>query len=394
MQFFVGKGGVGKSTLAAATAQRAAHLQARVLLVSIDQAHSLADVLQVPVSGGDREPVENRWEAIELDTLSLVAGWLEKFAHVAAAGPDHDHGVQFGVLEPEEVIGLPGAQEVLALHRIAQYARSGEYDLIVVDCPAGADSMRILAAPAMIADYLERVWPRHSRMLALSGTDSRAVLLVSAVEQLAAALAEIRALLGDRTRTSLRVVTTARAVVHIHTRRLLAVAALSALRVDAIIVNHAGAPGSTRGQENQSEVSSQLTAELGSAAPGAAVLCAPHLDSEPVGLPDLSRIASLLYPAGSDAVTALGEDVPPVEVVRESGSGTESVYALRVHLPLVDPATLTLGRVEDDLIAGAEGARRRIRLAAVLQRCVVSGAELDGTALIVRFTPDPQAWPQ
>jgi len=69
------------------------------------------------------------------------------------------------------------------------------------------------------------------------------------------------------------------------------------------------------------------------------------------------------------------------------------VYTMRMYLPLVNPSTLTLGRVEDDLVVGAEGVRRRVRLASVLRRCVVAGAELDGSDLVVRFTPDPQVWP-
>ena len=61
---------------------------------------------------------------------------------------------------------------------------------------------------------------------------------------------------------------------------------------------------------------------------------------------------------------------------------------------MVDPASLSLGRAEDDLIVGADGVRRRLRLAPVLKRCMVSGAELDGTSLLVRFVPDPQVWPK
>jgi arsenite/tail-anchored protein-transporting ATPase len=81
-------------------------------------------------------------------------------------------------------------------------------------------------------------------------------------------------------------------------------------------------------------------------------------------------------------------------VLRESGTGLQSVYALRMHLPVVDAATLRLGRVEDDLIVGADGVRRRVRLAPVLRRCTVDGAELDDGYLVVRFRPDPRLWAQ
>ncbi|NLG55889.1 MAG: ArsA family ATPase, partial [Rhodococcus sp.] len=96
----------------------------------------------------------------------------------------------------------------------------------------------------------------------------------------------------------------------------------------------------------------------------------------------------------SGAAIMLGTDIPPVQVTHESGTGVDSVFAFRMHLPIVNPATLTLGRVEDSLVVGAEGVRRRIPLAAVLRRCIVAGAELDVTDLVVRFVPDQQVWPQ
>jgi arsenite-transporting ATPase len=80
-------------------------------------------------------------------------------------------------------------------------------------------------------------------------------------------------------------------------------------------------------------------------------------------------------------------------VDRESGSGLESVYRLRLQLPQVDSGALTLGRVDDDLIIGAAVMRRRVRLASVLRRCIVTDAQLRGSELTVRFRPDPEVWP-
>lgn len=70
------------------------------------------------------------------------------------------------------------------------------------------------------------------------------------------------------------------------------------------------------------------------------------------------------------------------------------MYALRIPLPLVDPASITLGRVDDDLLIGAAGVRRRLTLASVLKRCDTDGADLEGDDLVVRFRPDPQVWPR
>ena len=79
--------------------------------------------------------------------------------------------------------------------------------------------------------------------------------------------------------------------------------------------------------------------------------------------------------------------------MHESGTGLKSVYRWDVALPLVDPQSVDLGRVDDDLIVSAAGMRRRLRLPSVLRRCTVTGARLDDGALSVRFAPDPAVWP-
>jgi arsenite-transporting ATPase len=80
-------------------------------------------------------------------------------------------------------------------------------------------------------------------------------------------------------------------------------------------------------------------------------------------------------------------------VDRESGSGLDAVYRLRLELPQVDSSALSLGRVGDDLIVGVGAMRRRVRLASVLRRCIVIGAQLRGSELTVRFRPNPEVWP-
>ncbi|MCQ4119020.1 ArsA family ATPase [Rhodococcus tibetensis] len=401
VQFFVGKGGVGKTTLAAATAQAAAHSGSRTLLVSLDQAHSLADVLGIG-SARDLVSVADRLDVLELDTLALLEARFRSVSALLAAAGNHDHGAQLSALEPEELTGLPGVQDVLGLGEIVGFATGGRYDTVVVDCPPTADALRTLAAPAMTLDYIERVWPQHRRIIALVGTDPRLVMLVSLLEQVVSAVAEVRALLTNRPKTTVRLVTTPERVVLTETRRTLAAAALSDLRVDAILVNNllpqfdsaseGDGPGVvwlTRRRALQQRVLAELTTSVGATV----IRSVTRSVTEPVGLADLGGIARELYADDADAVAVLGKNPPAVRVGLESGAGVDSVYTMRMYLPLVNPSTLTLGRVEDDLVVGAEGVRRRIRLASVLRRCVVAAAELDGSDLVVRFTPDPQVWP-
>ncbi|WP_067547324.1 ArsA family ATPase [Nocardia crassostreae] len=152
-----------------------------------------------------------------------------------------------------------------------------------------------------------------------------------------------------------------------------------------------------------------VVAELRERMRGVAVQVVGHAGAEPVGLEALRALSCAVDASGDwvgqRAVPMLGSDADGVlstpgtgiagPVVRlESGTGVHSVFAMRMHLPVVDPSTLQLGRVEDDLIVGADGVRRRLRLAPVLRRCTVDAAELDGDQLVIRFRTDPEVWPK
>ena len=119
------------------------------------------------------------------------------------------------------------------------------------------------------------------------------------------------------------------------------------------------------------------------------LVLAPHLAGEPIGPKALGQLL--------DSVRRRDGSPPPGPlrpvVDRESGSGLDAVYRMRLELPQVESGALTLGRVDDDLIIGVAGMRRRVRLASVLRRCTVLDAALRGNELTVRFRPNPEVWP-
>lgn len=177
ISLFVGKGGVGKSTLATATAVRDAQAGQRVLIVSTDQAHSTGDVLGIELAPtGERAPTRvladmdagsdtgGLLDALALDTLALLeARWVEVAETLSARFGESD----LGSVAPEELSALPGIQEVLGLYEVGELAESGQWDHVVVDCASTADALRMLTLPETFGLYLERAWPRHRR---LSGT--------------------------------------------------------------------------------------------------------------------------------------------------------------------------------------------------------------------------------
>lgn len=403
--FFVGKGGVGKSTLASATAVRAALDGQRVLAVSTDQAHSLGDVLGVPVAPGTgAEPVRilteeggGHLDALALDTLALLeTAWRAAAPVLAARFPESD----LNDLAPEELSALPGVQEVLGLRAVADLAASGRWDYLVVDCASTADALRMLTLPAAFADYVERCWPRHRRLSAPL-EDIRTAATVALVEAVTAGIESLAELLSDDERVGAHLVLTPERVVSAEASRTLGSLALMGVPVAELIVNQVLFQDDSFEYRNLPEhpafdwyaarIAEQQTVleELAGNIGDVALMMIPHLAGEPIGP---KALAQLLDEARRRDGSQPPAPLRPV-VDRESGYGLDAVYRLRLELPQVDAGALSLGRAGDDLIIGVAGLRRRVRLASVLRRCVVSDAALRGTELTVRFRPDPDVWP-
>lgn len=416
-----------------------------MLLASLDQAHSLGDALDFrfshdPGTVAGIVRIAPRLDVVELDSLALLEDRFGEISTMLAAGGSHSHplGLDPAALDPAELTGLPGVQELLMLTELAAFAEDADWNVLVVDCPPSADMLRIVTAPQTLLDYLERLWPPHARAMSMGGFDPRRAVLAATVERIVTAVTRVRDLLADHDRTGLRLVTVPERVAVAETRRVRSAAALLGLRLDAVVVNKvlpaAPAPAGPleaahpavhwylNRRADQLAVIDRLRAEFDDVA----VLVTAHAGAEPVGPDALSAVTALSWhdytgdahpvtgrrPHGGSAPGADpggngrddgadGDETPTRVDVRsgepvvrwESGTGVDSVYALWMRLPVVDPATLRLGRVEDDLIVGADGVRRRVRLAPVLRRCTVEDAELDTGCLVVRFRPDPALWP-
>ncbi|MEV0080619.1 ArsA family ATPase [Nocardia neocaledoniensis] len=405
VELFVGKGGVGKTTLACATGLAHARAGLRVLIASLDQAHSLGDALGVrfphdpgTVTGVAR--VAPGLEAIEIDSLALLEDRFRDVVGMLERGGGHDHGIDLAALDPAELTGLPGVQELLMLVEIAQFAEEDDWDVVIVDCPPSADMLRIVTAPDTLLTYLDRLWPRHTRAMSAIGPDLRKAVLAATVERIVGAVTRVRDLLADPARTSARLITGPEQVAVAEARRVRSAAALLGLRLDAVVVNKVLAPVPPPGESahpavhwylNRRAEQLEVVARLHEQLTDVPILLAQHAGTEPVGVNALVAFSYSLDTRPGPA--ARGADSGEPMVRWESGSGVDSVYAMRMRLPVVDPGTLRLGRVEDDLIVGADGVRTRVRLAPVLQRCIVAGAELDDGHLVVRFRPDPRVWP-
>jgi arsenite-transporting ATPase len=386
---FTGKGGVGKSTVAAASAVRAARSGRKVLALSADSAHSLGDALGVEV-GHEPVEVETGLFVAHVDAQRrFERSWREVQDYLLsvldAAGVDE--------IAAEELTVLPGAEEVLALLELRDQARSGRWDAVVVDCAPTAETLRLLALPEALGWYMDRVFPLERRLMRamrpvlgkVAGVPMPRDRVFDAVERLHRELLEVREVLGAAG-SSVRLVLTPESVVVAEARRTWTSLSLYGYRVDAVVANRvfpAGDADDWRAGWVEAQ-QAQLADVRASFAPLPVLECA-YGRREPVGLAALDALATATYGELDPLAEPTTED--PMTVER---SGDELVLVLA--LPLAQRGDVGLARVGDDLVLTVDGHRRVLALPSALRRCQVVGAGLRDGRLRVRFEPHPQAW--
>ncbi|HKS48643.1 MAG TPA: ArsA family ATPase [Amycolatopsis sp.] len=374
LRLFTGKGGVGKTTLAAATAAGLAARGRKTLVVSTDPAHSLGDTFARRLTPEPTE-VDSCLSGAQVDSRGLVdATWQELRGKLRSALS----GAGLDALEAEELTVLPGVDELLALTEVQRLAETGRWDTVVVDCGPTAETLRLLSLPEAVSGYLNRMFGWQAK-LAARGT-------VEAVKRLAAHLESLRALLTDAERTAVRLVCTPERVVVAETHRTLSALALRGIRVDGVIVNRLlPAPRGWRGpaaswlRARRGQQDAVLAELAGSGL--ASFARVEHRAIEPVGLDALREIAAELY-GDADPLSDNGSDPVPLLQISEVDGG----YQLRVALPLGRDAEVELARVDDDLAITVDGFRRLVPLPEQVRACRITGAESGPRGLVVSFT--------
>lgn len=377
-----GKGGVGKTTVSAATALASADQSARTLLVSTDAAHSLGDVLGVRL-GPDPTSVAPNLDALHLEgKCELERSWaaIANYLRRVVGRTEIDH------LHAEELLVLPGLDQLLALARLRSLAAEGRWDAIVVDCAPSADSLRLLALPDVLGFYLERLfgrggtlggWTRRrlERALAVPVPDDE--VLVS-VADLADEIKSIGALLKTADTTA-RIVVTPEQVVVAEGQRTLTYLALYGYCVDAVVVNRVlgndlvGTPLAHWIDAQQRQLK-----EIEAAFQPLPRLLLRHTGTEPIGLAQLRELGSELY-RDSDPLARLSAS-PALEIVTSDG---ESI--VRVPIGGIDRADIGVERLPGELVITLAGQRRVVSLPEGLRDQVVRRAGVADAHLEVVF---------
>ena len=383
---FTGKGGVGKTTTAAATALRCADSGLRTIVLSTDPAHSLADAYALELGDTPVEIVANLWgqqldtQARMEDTWVEIQAWLMQvfeWAGVAA-------------IEAEELAVIPGLDEIFSLSDIKSYADSGDWDVVVVDCAPTADTLRLLSLPEILRWYMDRVFPMSRKLnKVVSPLLGRVAGLPTPGDEVFGSAAKfydrldgVRELLCDTEQTSVRLVVNPERLVVAEARRTHTYLSLFGYRVDAVVANRLLPEAVTDPwfAEWKARHVEHLTAIEEGFAP-LPILRAELAADELVGVDALRGFAESLY--GDLDPAALLHPGEPMQVVRDGNS-----YELILELPFADKDDLELGRRNDELLIRVGSYRRALLLPDSLRRRPVGAASLRDGRLRVTFVGD------
>ncbi len=377
---YTGKGGVGKTSVAAATARRCAAAGLRTVVLSTDPAHSLSDSLEAPL-GSEPTEVDRNLFGQELKAQEemerhwgAVAEWLGRLLG--------DQGVDR--ISAEELTVPPGMDELFSLLQIKQHHDADEFDVVIVDCAPTGETLRLLSFPDVCRWWLEKVFPWQGKLMAAARPLARGVPLPGPavfddVERLVRNLVDMNAILRDGARTSVRLVMNPDRMVVRESMRTFTYLNLYGYLTDAVVVNRvlpeAAAEGYFAAWRDAQQEHMELVRSAFAPVP---VLTAPWLPTEVSGPALLDELGAAVFD-GADAAAVLHGELAQ-ELTARNGHAR-----LRLPLPLAERGDIELKKIGLEVVVRVAGQKRTIILPPSLAEYETSGARFADGALEVDF---------
>lgn len=381
---FTGKGGVGKTSVAAATALAAAGRGLRTLIMSTDPAHSLADSFDQGL-GSEPTLVRDGLWGQQIDVQQrLEESWREISSYAVSVL----EWAGMSGIEAEELTIIPGLDELFGLADLKRHHDSGAYDLVIVDCAPTGETLRLLSLPEVLSWYIERIFPVErkvvkairpvlNRMKSLPPIASDDVF--GAVERFYRRIEGIKEILTDSAVTSVRLVVNPEKMVISEARRTFTYLSLFQYRVDAVVVNRlipddVSDPYFDRWKSIQAE---HLETIENSFSP-VPILKARLFDREMVGTELLSTLAAEIYRESDPSAVLFSEETMRV-------SRRDDGYELRLRIPFAERGDVELMRRDDELFVRVGAMKRSIILPQMISRAEVREAGMEDEWLRITF---------
>ena len=387
---FSGKGGVGKTSLAAATGLQLSKLGYRTLVMSVDPAHSLADAFDLETglfhgNTGDPLAINNNLSIHEVNIQKEIKRhWREISAYVISVL----RTTGISDVEAEELAILPGMEELSAMMYVNQFRRQDRYQVIVLDCAPTAESLRFISMPTTLDWYMKHIFPFHRGLLKAVRPIANRVSPVELptdsyfanIADLFGKLDGIPELLEDARTTSVRLVTNPEKMVLRETQRAFVYFSLHGLTVDGIIVNRVLPEEVTdiyfqEWRASQAKVLKEIEAYF---AP-VQVKRVPLFTHEVLGRERLEELARSLYAEHDDPASVTRTEAP------YTFEKMDGYYAVRLQLPFAAKGEVGLFKKGDELVVEIGTLRRHIGLPTSMSSLSPSRAHLENKILTVEM---------
>lgn len=380
---YTGKGGVGKTSIAAATALSIARSGRKTLIVSTDAAHSLGDSLDIKLSPEPVEIESNLW-AQEIDSAHEVEqGWgkIQEYLTTLFTSKTVKN------ITTEELTVFPGMEDLASLLRILRYYRENTFDVIVIDCAPTGETLALLSFPEMLRWWMDKLFPFKRKMLKVVRPVIQPVFgipmphdsVMAEIEHIYEQLDEMKRIFSDRETTSIRIVVNPEKMVIKEAQRSFTYLNIYDFNIDTIVINRVIPDGVNDAyfsvwKEIQKKYRQTIT-ESFSPLPE---LNVPLFEREIVGIEMLSRMGTELFKELDPAAIMYNTRIQKVE---KSGDA----YVLSIYMPFVEKQDLSLNQKGDEIIIKVGNAKRTITLPRTLVGSTIAGAKFEDERLKIRF---------
>ena len=386
---FTGKGGVGKTSVSAATAMRSAQHGHNTLIMSTDAAHSLSDAFDLPI-GSQPTPIVDRLWGLEIDLNEQISRHWGAIHSFLAQFMRH-RGINSIVAD--ELAIMPGMEEIFSLLSVKYYAHDPGFDVVIVDCAPTADTARLLAIPDIARWYMEKIF--HIERVVVRTVRPVAQWLIDAplpseavydsVELLYKQILGVKELLVDRDKTSIRMVLNPEKMVIKEAQRAYTFLSLFDFGIDAVVVNRllpeeVTDPYYRKWKEIQAQHMT-LVRESFSPLP---ILTAPLWDQEIVGPRLLADMARVIYQ--DQDPTQVFYRGKPVRIITEDGH-----YVMEIPMPFASREELETWIKGDELVIKYKNFKRNLILPRALAKQQLGRAEFRDQALRLYFEGEGNA---
>ncbi len=383
---YTGKGGVGKTSVSAATARLLAKKGYRTIIMSTDSAHSLGDSLGMTLPN-DIQRIDENLDALEIDIIyEMRTKWVDISRYVSALMMSQ--GV--GEITAEEMAIIPGMEMVAALFYVLSFEQEDKYDVVVMDTPPTGETLRLLSFPDMSNWYIDKIYALMKKFLGIARVTVGKFMdfplpdksVMNSIDEIKDKMNEVKALLEDPKKTTVRLVMNPERMVLSETMRAYTYICLYNKNVECLVVNKIypedGFSDSDFFREKLKEQEKYLK-QIEESFSELRIMKAYHMPTELVGPEKLDIMADMIF--GDSDPTEVYADKSPMRFLTVDG-----IDEMRLKMPFVKKGNIELFKGESGTLVVHVGSQKRtVSLPATLVDAEVLGAELDNEELIVKL---------